>query len=99
MAQTEALVFDAHYPQPEAFDRAQQTPQLPLQQRSPRDQRFAIVEILWSPGRSVQVKKQMLQHLVQGLRRIDHDPEQLMLVFKETAWENWSFAGGRLLHA
>jgi hypothetical protein len=55
--------------------------------------------VLWSAGRSVKVKKQLLQHLVEGLRRIDHDPEQLMLVFKETTWENWSFAGGRLLHA
>ena len=27
------------------------------------------------------------------------DPEQVMIVFKETAWENWSFGGGRLLHA
>ncbi|TMH00434.1 MAG: tautomerase family protein, partial [Betaproteobacteria bacterium] len=23
----------------------------------------------------------------------------VMIVFKETAWENWSFGGGRLLHA
>lgn len=52
-----------------------------------------------SARRSVKVKKQLLQHLVQGLKQIDHDPEQLMLVFKETAWENRSFAGGRVLHA
>ena len=26
-------------------------------------------------------------------------PEDVMLVFVETAWENWAFAGGRLLHA
>jgi hypothetical protein len=39
------------------------------------------------------------QRLAGALRAIDFDPEQLMLVFKETAWENWSFAGGRQLHA
>jgi len=82
-----SLVFDATYPErPDAC-------------ASRRDEHFAIVEVLWSAGRSVKVKKQLLQHLVEGLRRIDHDPEQLMLVFKETTWENWSFAGGRLLHA
>jgi phenylpyruvate tautomerase PptA (4-oxalocrotonate tautomerase family) len=25
-------------------------------------------------------------------------PENVMVVFKETQWENWSFAGGRLIH-
>ena len=25
-------------------------------------------------------------------------PEDVMVVFKETQWENWSFAGGRLIH-
>lgn len=82
----EALVFDPYYP--ETKDDA----------RSPRNAHFAIVELLWSVGRSVKIKKQLLQRLVEELRRIDHDPEQLMLVFKETAWENWSFAGGRLPH-
>jgi hypothetical protein len=77
------FVFDAGYP-----DTAR-----------PRDRRFVIVEVLWSLGRSVKVKRQFLQHLVTAWTEAGHDPEQLMLVFKETAWENWSFAGGRLLHA
>ena len=25
-------------------------------------------------------------------------PENVMVVFKETSWENWAFAGGRILH-
>jgi phenylpyruvate tautomerase PptA (4-oxalocrotonate tautomerase family) len=29
----------------------------------------------------------------------DLSPEQVMIAFVETAWENWSFGGGRLLHA
>jgi hypothetical protein len=64
-----------------------------------RDTRFAIVELLWSVGRSSKVKRQFLQHLTVALAAAGHDPEQFMLVFKETAWEHWSFAGGRLLHA
>ncbi len=83
----ESLVFDPHFPATADNNH------------HPRNQQFAIVEVLWSVGRSVKVKQQMLQHLVEGLQRIDHDPEQLLLMFKETAWENWSFAGGRLLHA
>ena len=27
------------------------------------------------------------------------DPANVMLVFIETAWENWAFSGGTLLHA
>jgi phenylpyruvate tautomerase PptA (4-oxalocrotonate tautomerase family) len=26
------------------------------------------------------------------------DPENVMVVFVETTWENWSFGGGRLIH-
>jgi hypothetical protein len=65
----------------------------------PRGPDFALVEVLWSAGRSVKIKRQMLKHLVGALQAQDFDPEQLMLVFKETTWENWAFAGGRLLHA
>lgn len=63
-----------------------------------RDERFALVELLWSAGRSVKVKRQMLQHLAASLAEAGIDAEQVMLVFKETTWENWTFAGTRLLH-
>ena len=79
----DSFVFDPHYPS---------------EGGAPRDSRFAIVEVLWSAGRSVKVKKQMLQRLNEELQRIDFDPAQLMLVFKETTWENWAFARGELLH-
>jgi len=65
----------------------------------PRGDGFALVELLWSAGRSVKVKRQLLQHLTEQLSASGIDPEQLMVVFKETTWENWSFAGGRLIHA
>jgi hypothetical protein len=26
------------------------------------------------------------------------DPDNVMLVFRETLWENWSFGGGRFIH-
>ena len=59
---------------------------------------FVLIEILWSVGRSVKVKKKLLLDLMDRLRAAGLDPENVMVVFKETAWENWAFAGGRILH-
>ena len=60
---------------------------------------FVLIEILWSVGRSVKVKRKLLADIVRALAAAPGlDPEQVMIVFVETAWENWAFAGGRLLH-
>jgi len=63
-----------------------------------RNDDFVLIEILWSVGRSVKVKKKLLLELMDRLRAAGLDPENAMVVFKETAWENWAFAGGRILH-
>jgi len=63
-----------------------------------RTEGFVLIEILWSVGRSVKVKKKLLAELMERLRAAGLDPENVMVVFKETAWENWAFAGGRILH-
>jgi phenylpyruvate tautomerase PptA (4-oxalocrotonate tautomerase family) len=63
-----------------------------------RDQDFLLIEILWSVGRSVKVKKKMLAELMASLSRSGVNPEKVMVVFKETTWENWAFGGGRLIH-
>lgn len=65
---------------------------------SPRGEDFVLVEILWSVGRSVKVKKRLLADLMERLAAQGLDPEHVMVCFKETSWENWSFAGGRLIH-
>jgi len=59
---------------------------------------FVLIEILWSVGRSVKVKKKLLAELMDRLRMAGLDPENVMVAFKETSWENWAFAGGRILH-
>jgi phenylpyruvate tautomerase PptA (4-oxalocrotonate tautomerase family) len=59
---------------------------------------FVLVEVLWSVGRSVKVKKQFLAALMASLSAAGLDPEHAMVVFKETNWENWSFGGGRQPH-
>jgi phenylpyruvate tautomerase PptA (4-oxalocrotonate tautomerase family) len=66
---------------------------------SPRTQDFVLIEVLWSVGRSVKVKRKLLEELMAALSRQGLDPEHVMVCFKETAWENWSFGGGRLIHA
>jgi hypothetical protein len=74
--------FDARYPDVEGA----------------RNDDFALIEILWSAGRSVKVKKKLLADLMASLAGAGLDPENVMVCFKETTWENWSFAGGRLIH-
>ncbi|RTL33040.1 MAG: tautomerase family protein [Burkholderiales bacterium] len=65
---------------------------------SSRNEDFVLIEILLSVGRSVKVKKQIVQHVVTSLSSQGLDPELIMICFKETTWENWSFGGGRLIH-
>ena len=60
---------------------------------------FVLIEILWSTGRSVKVKRKLLEDLMAGLEAAGRDPDDVMVVFKETTWENWAFSGGRLVHA
>ena len=64
-----------------------------------RNNDFVLIEILWSVGRSVKVKKKFLGELMAGLTVAGHNTENVMVCFKETTWENWSFGGGRLIHA
>lgn len=65
-----------------------------------RTRDFVLIEILWSVGRSVKIKRKVTAEIVAALaKKPGLDPEQVMIVFVETAWENWAFAGGRLLHA
>ena len=66
--------------------------------QSERNGDFVLIEILWSVGRSVKVKKKLLAELMEGLARKGLNTENVMVCFKETTWENWAFGGGRLIH-
>ena len=66
--------------------------------KSARDDDFALIEILWSFGRSVKIKRKLLDELMGTLSAAGMDTENVMVCFKETAWENWAFGGGRLIH-
>ena len=76
--------FDAYYP-----DLA-----------APRTEDFVLIEILLSVGRSVKVKRKILADIMAGVAQSPGlDPENVMVCFKETQWENWAFGGGRIIHA
>ena len=61
---------------------------------------FVLIEVLFSVGRSVKVKRKIVSDVVSNLETAPGlHPDNVMIVFKETAWENWSFAGGRIIHA
>jgi phenylpyruvate tautomerase PptA (4-oxalocrotonate tautomerase family) len=66
--------------------------------KTKRNEDFVLIEILWSVGRSVKVKKKLLDELMGSLATAGFDVENVMVCFKETSWENWSFGGGRLIH-
>ena len=63
-----------------------------------RNDDFVLIEILWSVGRSTKVKRKLLEELMGSLEHSGFNRENVMVCFKETSWENWSFGGGRLIH-
>jgi phenylpyruvate tautomerase PptA (4-oxalocrotonate tautomerase family) len=67
--------------------------------RTKRTDDFVLIEILLGVGRSVKVKKQILSDMVEQLSAHGFDPENVMVVFQDVPWENWSPAGGRVPHA
>ena len=107
-------VFDAIHgalvasgvPQTDRFQRALELdaddfrfdPTYPDLARS-RDADFVLIEILLSVGRSVKIKRKILEQIIARLVQAPGlDPENVMVCFKETTWENWSFGGGRMIH-
>jgi phenylpyruvate tautomerase PptA (4-oxalocrotonate tautomerase family) len=66
--------------------------------RTRRGDDFVFIEVLLGAGRSVKLKKQVLAQIVERLSSEGFDPENVMVVFQDVPWENWSPAGGRMPH-
>jgi len=61
----------------------------------PRTEKFVLIEIIISSGRSVEFKKDLLTRIIQNLKnKPGIPPHDVMVLFIETARENWAFAGG-----
>lgn len=78
----ENFSYDLHYP-----DLAE-----------PRTDRFVLIEILFSVGRSVKIKQKILSDMLEHMQAAGISSNDIMVCFQETAWENWSFANGHILH-
>lgn len=66
--------------------------------RSPRADDFVLVEILLGIGRSAKVKRRIVAGVIERLAAGGVEPEHVMIVFQDVAWENWSPGGGRIPH-
>lgn len=64
-----------------------------------RSDKFMIIEILLSVGRSVKVKRGILETLIKEMEKIGMRSEDVFVSFQETQWENWAFGNGKILHA
>ena len=100
-----AALVAAGVPAPDRFQRVLELPAENLRidphypdAANPRGSDFVLIEILWSVGRSVKIKRALLGDLMGRLRDAGLDTEQVMVVFQETTWENWAIAGGRQIH-
>ena len=61
----------------------------------PRTEKFVLIEIIISFGRSIEFKKELLTRIVRNLKdEPGISPHDVMVLFIETARENWAFAGG-----
>ena len=61
---------------------------------------FILIEILLSVGRNLKVKKKIVADILAGVSKdLGLNAENVMVCFKETLWENWSFGGGRFFYA
>ena len=60
-----------------------------------RSGKFVLIEITISLGRSTEFKKDLLTRIIQNLKtKPGIPPHDVMVLFIETAQENWAFASG-----
>ena len=65
--------------------------------RSARTSDFVLIEILWSVGRSVKVKKQLLHELMQSLAAGPPRSGERDGLLQGNVVGDWAFRGGRLI--
>ncbi len=90
------------FPQTDRFQKIHKLPkdQLVYDDRHPnltrsRTEKFVLIEIIISVGRSVEFKKDLLTRIIQNLSiKPGIQPHDVMVLFIETARENWAFASG-----
>ncbi len=66
--------------------------------KQPRSDRFVLIEVTLSVGRTMKLKRQIAEAIVATAEKLGLSGEDVMIVYNETRWENWSFAGGRFFY-
>jgi phenylpyruvate tautomerase PptA (4-oxalocrotonate tautomerase family) len=66
--------------------------------KHPRTERFVLIELTLSVGRPLKLKRQIAGSIVAAAENLDMSGEDVMIIFNETRWENWSFGGGRFFY-
>jgi phenylpyruvate tautomerase PptA (4-oxalocrotonate tautomerase family) len=65
-----------------------------------RSNDLIIVEITFSTGRTVEIKKNLYADIVRRLEQsVDVRPDDVVICLVEVTKENWSFGGGRATYA
>ena len=59
---------------------------------------FVLIELTLSVGRLLKQKRQIAESVVAAAGKLGLSGEDVMIVFNETRWENWSFGGGRFFY-
>ena len=55
---------------------------------------YTIIEMTVFPGRSVEAKRKLYQNIVVNLKKINIQPNDILIVLKEPPLENWGIRGG-----
>ncbi len=63
-----------------------------------RSERFVLIELTLSVGRTLKLKRQIAEAIVATAKNLGISGEDVMVLFNETRWENWSFGGGRFFY-
>jgi phenylpyruvate tautomerase PptA (4-oxalocrotonate tautomerase family) len=59
---------------------------------------FILIELTLSVGRLLKQKRQIAESVTAAAEKLGLSGEDVMIVFNETRWENWSFGGGRFFY-
>jgi phenylpyruvate tautomerase PptA (4-oxalocrotonate tautomerase family) len=63
-----------------------------------RSEKFVLIEVTLSVGRTMKLKRKFAETVVASVQGLGLSGENVMIVFNETRWENWSFGGARFFY-
>jgi hypothetical protein len=63
-----------------------------------RSEKFMLIEVTLSVGRTLKLKRKFAESVVTSIESLGLSGDDVMIVFNETRWENWSFGGARFFY-